>query len=131
MCIRDRKGKINGPKALKELESLGVIKGNKIVYDDNDKILEAKICLLYTSDPLVVIGVVPHEPVARSVGVHEPFVVHPLQCLRTGIATRPRRFDLQDLFVDRFALLQSRGVLLPRFAGHLLSLIHILFRPVR
>ena len=30
------KGKINGPKALKELESLGVIKGNKI-------------CLLYTS----------------------------------------------------------------------------------
>ena len=36
------KGKINGPKALKELESLGVIKGNKIVYDDNDKILEAK-----------------------------------------------------------------------------------------
>ena len=37
------KGKINGPKALKELESLGVIKGNKIVYDDNDKILEAKI----------------------------------------------------------------------------------------
>ena len=34
------KGKINGPKALKELESLGVIKGNKIVYD----------CLLYTSD---------------------------------------------------------------------------------
>jgi len=33
------KGKINGPKALK----LGVIKGNKIVYDDNDKILEAKI----------------------------------------------------------------------------------------
>lgn len=37
------KGKINGAKALKELESLGVIKGNKIVYDDNDKILEAKI----------------------------------------------------------------------------------------
>ena len=36
------KGKINGPKALKELESLGVI-SNKIVYDDNDKILEAKI----------------------------------------------------------------------------------------
>ena len=31
------KGKINGAKALKELESLGVIKGNKIVYDDNDK----------------------------------------------------------------------------------------------
>ena len=37
------KEKINGPNALKELESLGVIKGNKIVYDDNDKILEAKI----------------------------------------------------------------------------------------
>ena len=32
------KGKINGPKALKELESLGVIKGNKIVYDDKAKI---------------------------------------------------------------------------------------------
>lgn len=37
------KGKINGPKALKELELLGVIKGNKIVYDDNDKDLEIKI----------------------------------------------------------------------------------------
>ncbi|WP_417174127.1 hypothetical protein [Alistipes dispar] len=37
------KGKLNGPKALKELELLGVIKGNKIVYDDNDKVLEAKI----------------------------------------------------------------------------------------
>lgn len=37
------KGKLNGPKALKELELLGVIKGNKIVYDDNDKALEAKI----------------------------------------------------------------------------------------
>ena len=37
------KGKLNGPKALKELELLGVIKGIKIVYDDNDKVLEAKI----------------------------------------------------------------------------------------
>ena len=71
-------------------------------------------------DPLVVVGVVPHEPVARSVGVHEPFVVHSLQRLRTGIATRPRRFDLQDLFVNRLALLQPHGDFLPRFAGHLL-----------
>ena len=36
-------------------------------------------------DPLVVIGVVPHEPVARSVGVHEPFIVHSLQRLRTEV----------------------------------------------
>lgn len=37
------RGQINGPKALQELEQLGVIEENKIVYDDNDKELESKI----------------------------------------------------------------------------------------
>lgn len=43
LVLFGRRGQINGLKALQELEQLGVIKGNKIVYDDNDKELESKI----------------------------------------------------------------------------------------
>ena len=43
LVLFGRRGQINGLKALQELEQLGVIKGNKIVYDDNDKELESKL----------------------------------------------------------------------------------------